>query len=299
LKIPLRGLAAFFGVGLVTRSKTELAMDQGTPTRPDYPADAFAGTAPFYLRHRVPYPASLLGDLLDRATINGGGRLLDLACGPGRLTFALASSFRKVWAVDLEPEMIADAKREASERGVKNVTWSVGKVEELEAPPKSFEFVSIGEAFHRLNQPVAASKSFDCLVRGGCIAILGSYGMLSRREPWHNIVVNMVEKWTKRSLGGADPSNPSPFGSPKHCEHVLGDAGFADVASYRFLEAHTWTIDSIVGFLYSTSVSSRKVLGANVVDFEWELRSALLAFDPGGSYRETTQWGYTFGRKKI
>jgi SAM-dependent methyltransferase len=273
-------------------------MDSGMPTKPDYPADAFAGTAAYYLHYRVPYPEALLYDLLNRAAVTGVGKLLDLACGPGRLTFALAPSFREVWAVDLEPEMIAAGQKEASERGVKNVTWAVGRVEEMKAPPGSFELVSFGEAFHRLDQPVMASLSHEWLRPGGCIAVLGSYGILSRSEPWHHIVVNTVEKWTRRSLGAVRPGNPSTVGSPEHCEEVLRDAGFADVASHAFLKAHTWTIESIVGFLYSTSVSSKNVLGANVAEFETELRSALLAFDPSGSYRETTQWGYTFGRRK-
>ncbi len=267
-------------------------------TKPDYPADAFAGTAAYYLQYRVPYPEALLRDLLNRAAVAGTGRLLDLACGPGRLTFALAPSFREVRAVDLEPEMIAAGRREALERGVKNVTWEVGKAEELKAAPESFELVSFGEAFHRLDQRVMAALSHEWLRRGGCIAVLGSYGILSRSEPWHYIVVDAVEKWTVRSLGVARPGKPSAVGSPEHCEQVLRDAGFVDVSSYAFLEPHTWTIGSIMGFLYSTSVSSRKALGANVAEFETELRAALLAFGPGGTYRDTTRWGYTFGRRK-
>jgi hypothetical protein len=93
-------------------------------------------------------------------------------------------------------------------------------------------------------------------------------------------------------------SSPSAVGSPENCERVLRKAGFVDVASYASLEPHTWTIESIVGYLYSTSVSSRKVLGSSVAEFEKELRSPLLAFDPDGIYRETMQRGYTFGRKR-
>src|SRR5580658_6488826 len=101
-------------------------MEQGIRAKPDYPVDAFAGTAAYYLRYRVPYPGALISDLLERAATTGSGKLLDLACGPGRLTFALASSFREVWAVDLEPEMISAGQQAALERSVRNVTWAVG-----------------------------------------------------------------------------------------------------------------------------------------------------------------------------
>src|SRR5918911_4618032 len=103
--------------------------------KPDFPPDAFAGTATYYLRYRVPYPQSLLKDLVERAGITGEGRLLDLACGPGRVALALVSSFREVWAIDLEPEMIEVGQTEATRRGVNTIKWMVGKAEDLQAPP--------------------------------------------------------------------------------------------------------------------------------------------------------------------
>ncbi len=69
-------------------------MNEGEYVKPGFPADAFAGTADFYVRHRVPYPERLLKDLMARACVGGGGRLLDLACGPGRLTLALAGKLQ-------------------------------------------------------------------------------------------------------------------------------------------------------------------------------------------------------------
>src|SRR5579871_385466 len=86
--------------------------------KPHFPPDAFAGTASYYLRYRVPYPQALLKDLIQRAGITGEGRLLDLACGPGRVAFGLVTSFRETWAIDLEPEMVEVGKEEAARRGV-------------------------------------------------------------------------------------------------------------------------------------------------------------------------------------
>src|SRR5215470_8477036 len=64
-------------------------------------ADAFAGTAKYYRLYRPPYPQDLLDDLLQRARVSRSGNLLDLACGPGRVSLAIASSFAAVSAVDL------------------------------------------------------------------------------------------------------------------------------------------------------------------------------------------------------
>src|SRR5690242_17797334 len=103
-----------------------------------FPADAFAGTAAGDLAGRPPYPAALWDDLFSRAPAPPEGRLLDLACGPGRIALALADRFADIWAVDLEPEMIAAGRAEAARRGVAHVRWQVGAAEAFVAPDAHF-----------------------------------------------------------------------------------------------------------------------------------------------------------------
>ena len=129
--------------------------------KPDFPLDAFAGTATYYLRYRVPYPEALLRNLVERAGVTGAGRLLDLACGPGRVALALASWFREVWAIDLEPEMIEVGQQVATQRGVNTITWMVGKAEDVQAAPASCELITIGDAFHRLDWQLVAKQALQ------------------------------------------------------------------------------------------------------------------------------------------
>jgi SAM-dependent methyltransferase len=273
-------------------------MNQVEYVKPDFPLEAFAGTASYYLRYRVPYPEGLLRDLVERAGATGGGRLLDLACGPGRVALALVSSFGEVWAIDLEPEMIEVGQKEATQRGANNITWMVGKAEDLQAPPAAFELITIGEAFHRLDQRLVANQALQWLQPGCCLATLGSYGVMEGKEPWQRIVAEIVRRWTSRARpSGEGVAKPQPGSGPEHNERVLRETGFEDVASYAFVERHDWTIETIIGNLYSTSFCSKNVLGANAEAFEAELRAALLAHDPSGKYRETMRFGYTIGRK--
>jgi SAM-dependent methyltransferase len=266
--------------------------------KPDFPLDAFAGTASYYLRYRVPYPEALLRDLVERAGVTGEGRLLDLACGPGRVALALVSSFREVWAIDLEGEMIAVGQKEAIQRRVNNIKWMAGKAEDLQAPPASFELITIGEAFHRLDQQLVAKQTLQWLQPGCCLASLGSYGVMEGKEAWQRIVAGIVRRWTSRARPSGDGSaQPQPGSGPKHYELVLRESGFEDVASYSFVERHNWTIETIIGNLYSTSFCSKNVLGDNTEAFEADLRAALLAQNPSGTYREQMGFGYTIGRK--
>jgi SAM-dependent methyltransferase len=265
-------------------------------TKPRFPRDAFAGTAEHYLRYRLPYPDSLVRDLLARAGAPAG-RLLDLGCGPGRATLPLAGSFREAWAVDFEPEMIEAARREAARRGVTNIRWMVGTAEELEARAASFDLVTAADAFHRLDQPRVAGLALRWLRPGACIAVIGSRGLMSSGAPWQRVAADVMRRYA--SIAPQAGLSPPPGRDPaaERTEVVLRGAGFIEVASHSFTEPHDWTLETIVGNLFSTSVCSRHALGASADALAAELRSALLAHDPHGRYHEEAPFGYTLGRK--
>ena len=230
------------------------AQDEFIPL--NFSPDAYVGTAGYYVKYRAPYPAPLVEDLVRRLNCPGDGRLLDLACGPGRVALALASFFKEIWAVDLEAEMIDAGKMEAARKGVSTITWRVGRAEEVAFADDSFDAVTIGEAFHRLDQQRVADKVLRWLRPGACMATLGSFSLLSEREAWQRIVVATICRWTScRSDVGRLPVARKVLGGPEHNEGVLRAAGYRDVATYPFVVPHAWTIDAILGYCYSTSVA--------------------------------------------
>lgn len=259
---------------------------------------AFAGAARAYARYRPPYPRTLLDDLLTKAAVSPGARLLDLACGPGRLALDLADRFAEVWAIDLEPEMIEVGQALAAERSVGNVRWRVGPAEELAVPAASFDLITIGEAFHRLDQRVVATKALGWLRPGGRLATLGVEGILSGREPWQALAADVALRWMAKAFpegwGEARPGSARTIGE---VECLLGGTGFTEVESRSFAEPREWSLDSILGYLESTSVCSRHALGEHFGAFEAELRSALAEHNPTLRFREDLQAGYTLARK--
>ena len=60
---------------------------------------------------------------------------------------------------------------------------------------------------------------------------------------------------------------------------------------------HVWTCDSIVGFMLSTSIASRRVLGDEADGFEAELRGALLEVEPSDRFVAMQRFGFTLGTK--
>jgi SAM-dependent methyltransferase len=223
--------------------------------------------------------------------------LLDLGCGPGRLALALAGWFAEVWAVDWEPEMVDVGRREADRLGVGNVRWLVGRAEDLEAEPASFELVVIGEAFHRMDQLRVASQVREWLVPGGCVAIGGCF-TLSGPEPWKGVLRRVVDGWLAERVPPERQVAGVPAGSgPEHSIRVLERLGFGDVVSRSFSEPLEWSVESLLGCLFSMSRCSRRVLGDTVEAFEAEIRDVLLAHEPSSRFVEELRCGYTLGRK--
>jgi SAM-dependent methyltransferase len=261
-------------------------------------AGAFAGTAEAYFRYRPPYPKALLASLVTQAHLPGSAVLLDLACGPGRVTLDLAASFEHVHAIDLEAEMIEVGLREAARRGIRNVEWRVGRAEEASIAAESVDLITIGEAFHRLDQVAIIENALDWLKPDGWIAILGTYSILAGGEAWKETVRTVARHWMTRAFpaGWAD-ARPGTAVRPDAFKLLLLGAGFADVAIRYFVEPRDWTFDEIVGYLRSTSVCSEGALGDLFPNFEAGLKEALRPAE-GRLFHEWLRCGFTMGRKQ-
>lgn len=187
--------------------------------------------------------------------------------------------------------MIDVGRQQAKVTGVTNVRWIVSRAEDLEAPSRFFELITIGEAFHRLNQKTVTERALDWLEPGKGIAILWYVNFWRGNDGWQVLASDVVAKWTGRRSGTRSEQaiHQVPFNT------VLETYGFKNVAEYEFKVPQVWTVDDLVGFLYSTSGVSKRVLGDKAESFEADLKSTLLSFEPSGHFEETARFGYLFG----
>jgi len=152
--------------------------------------------------------------------------------------------------------------------------------------------VAVGNAFHRLDRPLVARMALEWLPPERCIVVMGSDALVSGGEPWQALAVETAHRWTQ--VTNPPVANDAPRLSH---EEVLVAAGFEDVHEVAVATPHEWSVDDILGFLYSTSFGSKRALGGHVGEFEAELRGALLDLDPGGVFRETMQHFYLLARR--
>jgi SAM-dependent methyltransferase len=277
---------------------TEPAGDRAELGEPRFRSDLYRGTASDYDRFRVPYPPGLTEDLAARSGADGQGRLLDLACGPGLVSFALHHRFQETWAVDQEPGMIEVARRTAAAAGISSIRFQAGAAEDLSAPAASFDLIAIGNAFHRLPREDVAARAFGWLRPGGYLALLWGGSPWEGTAPWQRAMLATMERWQARA-GAGDRVPPSYREARRRRpdRDILHDAGFQPAGTYPFPVTWAWTPETLAGFAYSTSVLSRAALGDHAAGFAADLRRAVLACEPSGVLRQAIEFAYDLARR--
>jgi SAM-dependent methyltransferase len=264
---------------------------------PRFRSDLYQGTAHYYDRYRVPYPAALIDDLVIRAGLSGKGRLLDLACGPGRVTFALSDHFVEILAIDQEEESVDYARALAAERGAPHIHWRAGRAEDLDIA-EQFELVTVGDAFHRLDRRRIADLAIQWLQPARHIALLWTSMPWQGPAPWQKAAMELVVHWMDVTGSRENiPENLVETLTQTPNLTVLAEAGLTVIGTFEFTAAHTWTLEALAGFANSTSILSRSALGNQVAEFERDLRDRLLSIQPDGNFEESVSFAYDLAAK--
>jgi ubiquinone/menaquinone biosynthesis C-methylase UbiE len=110
---------------------------------------------PYSRRHNI-YSENELQQLVELTKANKNDVVLDLACGPGIVSCALAKIANHVTGIDLTPAMIDQAKILQTEKGLTNIVWKIGDVtERLPFPDNTFSLVVTRYSFHHLLDPLS------------------------------------------------------------------------------------------------------------------------------------------------
>lgn len=93
--------------------------------------------------------------IIETAGLGPDDTVLDLACGPGLITCAVAQVVRHVTGIDITPAMIEQAQHRQRSEGLTNMTWEVGDGLALPFPDASFSAVITRYSFHHFLDPQA------------------------------------------------------------------------------------------------------------------------------------------------
>lgn len=150
------------------------------------------------------------------------GRALDVACGTGQSARAIADIADTVEAIDISPEMIAEAEPPPG------VRYQVAPAEKLPFPERHFDLITVGLAFHWFDQAAFLAQAARVLKPDAWLVVYnnGFNGEMSenaefRQWAW-DVYPNRFPTPPRRSQGVSDEL-VSPHGFK-----LIGDEKFAN-----------------------------------------------------------------------
>jgi hypothetical protein len=157
--------------------------------------------------------------------------------------------------------------------------------------------VAIGNAFHRLDRDVVADRVVRGLSDDGCLALLWADTPTTGEMPWQAILREIFVSWMD-TAGTRDrlPAAWEETMARDPHEQVLRRAGLTYEGRFEFSIATLWSIESIIGFMYSTSLLNRNALGDRADAFERDVQRRLLGCCPDGVFEQDLTFAYELAR---
>ena len=256
-----------------------------------YDPSFYGGAAVHYRCGRPPYSPRLEALLTEELGLDGGGRLLDVGCGPGILTVRLAHLFEGAVGLEPDPAMIAEGRRAAQERDIANITWIQARAEELPAvAPGPYRLVTFGQSFYWTDEVPVAEAVYDMVEQGGALVLVGhqAAGRAIPPSPGppripHGEIEELVRKYlgpTRRAgqstppvqdLSLQDALASTRFGAPR----VIFAPGIPDLRR---------DIESVISGYFSMSYAAPHLFGGRAEEFASEVRALLGERSPEGVF---------------
>lgn len=165
--------------------------------------------------------APLLRDqeILDRIVrplgLGEGDSVLDVACGTGILTLAMAERAGRVTGIDITPAMLQKAEAARSARGLHNATFQEGDAERLPFRDGHFSAAVTRLTVHHFPDPPRVLREMVRVVRpGGRVAVAD---MVASPDPKKAHLHNQIERLR-------DPSHVTCY-APSELQQMVRDAG--------------------------------------------------------------------------
>jgi SAM-dependent methyltransferase len=140
-------------------------------------AQGFDANADAYEAARPSYPAEAVAHIVGHGAIGPGRRVLDLAAGTGKLTRLLVPTGAEVVAVEPVAGM-----RDRLVRSLPDVEVHDGTAESLPLADRAFDAVTVAQAFHWFDAPVALAEVRRVLRPGGSLFLV--WNIRDRSHDW-------------------------------------------------------------------------------------------------------------------
>jgi ubiquinone/menaquinone biosynthesis C-methylase UbiE len=159
----------------------------------------------------------------EAAGIGPGDTILDVACGPGLLACAFATTARHVTGIDLTPAMIEQAQALQRARTLSDMAWRIGDVSSLPFSGGSFSMAFTRYSFHHLLDPAGVLAEMARVTEpDGRVVVVDVYTSSPEQAEAYDHVERLRDPSHVRALGLGE------------LERLFEDAGVRDVKITRY-----------------------------------------------------------------
>lgn len=137
-------------------------------THPDAKRESFDEVADQYDSVRPEYPSAIYDDIAALSGAGPGAMVLEIGCGPGKASVALAKRGYRLQCIELGPKLAAIARARLA--AFPNAQVTVGAFETLETETR-YDLIASAQAFHWIDRGVRVAKAAALLRPGGSLAI--------------------------------------------------------------------------------------------------------------------------------
>jgi len=255
----------------------------------------FKGTSAYYERGRLPYAPGFVETLTTVLGLDGSGRLLDVGCGPGTVTLALAPFFTEVVGIDPDKDMLSEAGQQAIRREVTSARWVAARAEDLPAGLGKFRVVVFAQSFHWTDRDRVAATVLEMLEPGGAFVHMSdlknpSAGPALPPLPLPSPPYAEIRELVRQYLGPARRAGQGTLaiGTPDREDLVLAQAGFENFERHVVPAGQVVdrSADDIVAWVFSRSDTAPHLFGDRRAGFERDLRALLQQASPGNRFAE-------------
>lgn len=256
----------------------------------------FTGTSESYRRFRPGVPPAVAAVLEDAVrTREPVARLLDLGTGPGFVVSAIGHAFSEIVAVDPDAELLQVAREDLSQRHDLTVRFVHGTAEDFALPPGwRADLVTICRAFHWMDQPRVLERLDGMVEPGGAVAVFGEGGFWTSTTPWKQEMRLLIQELlgTERRAGeGSFVHHSRPY------VDILRESAFHQLEQTTFPVSRTRTVESVIGYLHSTSFAAPHLFGERLDDFQQEARRRLAAHAEDGELNDRDEFALLIARR--
>lgn len=177
------------------------------------------------------FSAPVSQKLIEKAGIQPGMRVLDIACGTGQPAISVAEQVGaqgSVLATDFVEPVIAYARMKAKERGLTNIEFRCLDGEALDVPPNSFDAVTMRWGIMFMPSPVESMKGAHAALRRGSRIALTAWAS-PERNPFAMIALGVIRKHL--DIPTPPPGTPGifAFADQARLRSTIEAGGFGDV----------------------------------------------------------------------